>query len=240
MLKSAVSFWRRLVHKAPVEGAPSPPQEDRRTSVRYTAELQGNVQLANVQGSAKLLAQVRNLSRGGANLFVYKPIEAGQMVCVELPANPGEVRTVLACVVHAKARNDGMWSLGCVFSQALSDDDLAGFGANEPAKNEPRMRTRFSCDLTASYRKAGDAEGESHPAELLNISAQGIGLVVQPTPAGSLINIDLHDVAGKLVRTMLACVVHTTQRASGDCVVGCTFVRELTEFVLQVLLQSRS
>ena len=65
-------------------------------------------------------AKVRDLSLGGANLLVDRPFEAGQMLSVELPANKGDVRTVLACVVRVIPQEDGHWSLGCVFSRELN------------------------------------------------------------------------------------------------------------------------
>ena len=238
MFEKTFSFWRRLVAKTPASSETAV-HDDRRLWVRYAADLQGKVQLAEKQGSAKILAKVRDLSLGGANLLVDQPLQPGQMLSVELPAAKGDVRTVLACVVRATPQAEGNWSLGCVFSRELNNDDLGSFGALniQAGSNDNRIWVRFSCELKASYRRVGDIAGQAQPAEVLNISANGIGLAVQPTlQAGSLVNVDLLDKNGRMVRTILACVVHTTQRASGDYAVGCNFIRELSEDELQSLL----
>jgi hypothetical protein len=238
MFEKTFSFWRRLVGTAPASQA-APPQDDRRLWIRYAADLQGNIQLAEKQGSAKILAKIRDLSLGGANLLVDRPLQAGQMLSLELPAYKDEIRTVLACVVRVLPQNDGKWSLGCVFSRELNHEDLGSFGAQKVQASEDDNRTwvRFFCALKASYRKVGDPAEQSQSAQVLNISANGIGLSVQPTlEAGALLNVDLHDKSGRMVRTILACVVHTTLRAGGDYAVGCNFIRELSEEELQSLL----
>jgi hypothetical protein len=238
MFEKTFSFWHRLV--GTTSAAPSAAvHDDRRLWVRYAADLEGKVQLAEKLGSAKILAKVRDLSLGGANLLVDQPLQPGQMLSVELPADQGDVRTVLACVVRATPQAEGHWSLGCVFSRELNNDDLGRFGAQnvQADSDDNRIWVRFPCELKATYSKVGDIVGQSQPAEVLNISANGIGLAVQPTlQAGSLVNVDLLDKNGRMMRTILACVVHTTQRASGDYAVGCNFIRELTEEELQSLL----
>jgi hypothetical protein len=234
MFEKTFSFWRRLVGPAPAPIV----VDDRRLWVRYAADLDGNVQLAAKQGSDKILAKVRDLSLGGANLLVDQPLGLGQMLSVELPVNQGNVRTVLACVVRVHPE-DGKWSLGCVFSRELDRDDGGAFGAQDvqTPNHELRSWIRFSSDLKANYAKVGDATSGSHSAKVLNISANGIGLAVDPTlEAGALVNVELLDKNGRAQRTLLACVVHTTTRADGTCAVGCNFIRELTEEELQSLL----
>jgi hypothetical protein len=162
------------------------------------------------------------------------------MVILELPAERGDFRTVLACVVRAIQQSDASWSLGCVFSRELSNEDLNCFGAQKlpPSENDDkRTWVRFSCEVHAAYRKVGDPINQAFPAQVLNISANGIGLAVtQSLAAGGLLNVDLLDKNGKVSRTMLACIVHTTVRAGGDFAIGCNFIRELSEDELQSLL----
>jgi len=242
MLQKTFSFWRRLVGTDPV-AAPAPSQlDDRRLWVRYAADLQGNLQLAQDKDSAGILANVRDLSVGGANLLLDRELELGQMVTLELPAERAETYSVLACVVRVVANPEGTWSIGCVFSRELSPEDLHRFGAQKQAADDSDQRTwvRFACTLQATYRKVSDAVGQSPaPAEILNISANGIGLSVQPPlQAGTLINVDLLDKQGKYVRTLLACVVHMTRRTGGDHALGCNFIRVLSEEELQSLLSA--
>ncbi len=242
MFEKTFSFWRRMVGKnAPPASQPQniAVEEDRRLWVRYATDLQGNVLLAEKNAGDKVLARVRDLSVGGANLQMDRAMQTGQMLTLELPAEGDEVRTVLACVVRASAESDGKWSLGCVFARELTNDDLGAFGAHRSpsAHDDQRTWVRFSSALRANYRKVGDPVDVSHPAQVLNISANGIGLSVHPSlQAGSLLNVDLQDKDGRLVRTILACVVHTTLRSGGDYAVGCNFIRELNEDELQSLL----
>jgi c-di-GMP-binding flagellar brake protein YcgR len=242
MFAKTFSFWRQFVGPSALPAAPTQPSaknDERRLWVRYATDLHGNVQLTHKQDGEKMLAKVRDLSLGGANLHVDRLVEPGQMLTLELPAEDGEVRTVLACVVRVGVEDDSGWSLGCVFSRELSNDDLGKFGARkvQAEKDDQRTWVRFASSLSASYRKVGDPLDTAKPAEVLNISANGIGLSVQPSlKAGALVNVDLLDRTGRIVRTMLACVVHTSERAGGKYAVGCNFIRELSEEELQALL----
>jgi hypothetical protein len=148
------------------------------------------------------------------------------------------MHTVLACVVRVQAEKNNKWSLGCVFSCELTNEELGTFGAHKtPADaSDPRTWVRFPIKVKANCRKVGGAN-VSCPAEVLNISASGIGLLVNPSlQAGSLLNIDLLDRNDRIIRTILACVVHTTARTGGDYAVGCNFIRELGEDELQSLM----
>ena len=242
MFAKSFTFWRRILGSAPSpqedHGAVAV-EEDRRLWVRYPTELEGNVRLGENQENGKFLAKIRDLSVGGANLLVEHATKVGQMVTLELPADHDEVRTVLACVVRATPEEGGKWSLGCVFSRELTSADIGTFGARktQAAPDDQRTWVRFQSNLKATYEKIGDPVPQSQPATVLNISANGIGLSVHPSlQAGSLLNVDLFDKDGRMVRTILACVVHTTQRAQGDYAVGCNFIRELSEEDLQSLL----
>jgi PilZ domain len=234
MFEKTFSLWRRIVgseSKATVV-------DDRRLWVRYAADMDSGIKLAAKPGSDKILAKVRDLSLGGANLLVDKPLALGQMLNVELPAQRGDVRNVLACVVrvHPEA---GLWSIGCAFSRDLDHDDLESFGTQdpEPPGDDQRTWIRYACEIKAKYRKVNEPTGGSHDAEVLNISANGIGLVVDPPlETGTLVNVDLLDKDGRMQRTLLACVVHTSTRADGACAIGCNFIREWTEDELQSLL----
>jgi len=241
MFEKTFSFWRRLVgaESAPASANPArAAQDDRRLWVRYETDLQGSIQLAQSAGSAKVQAKVRDLSVGGANLVVDQALPLGQMLSLELPAG-AEIRTVLACVVRVIGQKDGAWSLGCVFSRELNEDELGTLGAQKVQADgsDKRIWVRFDTQRKANYRKVGDPSAQALPAEVLNISANGIGLCVNPSlEAGALLNVDLLDKSGRTVRSILACVVHTTLRASGDYAVGCNFIRELNEDELKSLL----
>jgi head-tail adaptor len=234
MFEKTFSFWRRLVGQAPAPSASA--QQDRRLWVRYAADLRGNVQLADAAAGETTLAHVRDLSLGGANLEVERPPQLGQMLTLELAGGQDEI---LACVVRVTAQGEGKWSLGCVFSRELTNDELMRFGAHkiQAADADKRTWLRYPTDLQAAFRKVGDPASLPHPAKVLNISASGIGLTVNPAlNAGALLNVDLRDRTGRTVSTILACVVHTSACAGGDFAVGCNFIRELREDELEALL----
>jgi c-di-GMP-binding flagellar brake protein YcgR len=241
MFAKTFSFWRRLVHKAPAEAeaCATTVQEDRRLWLRYTANLSAQVHLAHEVNSQRVAVQVRDLSLGGASLQVQVPFETGQLLTVELPTQNNELRTVLACVVRVVSEQAQNWLIGCVFSRELSSEDLEAFGARrvEPGEADQRRWKRFACDHPSQYQVVGDPENRSYSAQILNISASGIGLQVNhPLEAGALLSLDLLDREGQPVRSILACVVHTTLRASGECALGCNFIRELAEDELRSLL----
>src|ERR1700722_9471679 len=95
---------------------------------------------------------------GGANLLVDRPFEPGEILSIEIPADGGEICTVLACVVRLNPEKDSCWSLGWGFSRELTSADLAHFGAQkvEASDGGKRKWVRFACEMKASYRKVGD------------------------------------------------------------------------------------
>lgn len=239
MFENTFTFWRRLIGNAPAPANQTAAvEDDRRLWVRYAADLQGNVQLTENGNRDKFTANIRDLSLGGANLVVNRPLPAGQMLSLELPAAKNEVHTVLACVVHATEAEEGTWSLGCVFSRELTQDDLERFGAETVHSDleDQRIWVRYDSALKADCRRFGEPASEARRVEVLNISASGIGLVFDSSvESGTLLSLDLLNKNARHVCTILACVVHTTLR-SGDCALGCNFIRELSENELQSLL----
>jgi head-tail adaptor len=237
MLERTFTFWRRLMGRPAGESATAL-EDDRRLWVRFATHLEGSAQHADAEANERILVTVRDISCGGANLRTSKPFREGEMLTLELPTERGETRTILACVVRA-VPEDRHWSLGCVFARELSEDDLGAFGAQkvQARPGDQRVWVRFACEVRASCRKFGDAEEEAQPVRVLNISASGIGLVVPPPlDAGTLLHVDLFDKAGGKVCSILACIVHTTQRADGDYTVGCNFIRQLSDDELESLL----
>ncbi len=244
MFERTFTFWRRLVGM-PAESTPVQPandgatvHDDRRLWVRYAAEGEARIQIADQPESEKIAVKIRDLSQGGANLVSDLPIQEGQIVSLELPFDEGEVYTVLACVVRVVPDN-AQWSLGCVFSRELSNEDLAHFGAEKIKHNPEDQRTwvRYDSTLRARYQKIGQPDQPHVEAQVLNISASGVGLVMhEPSVAGTLINLDLLDRNGQHLRTILGCIVHTTTRTTGEHAVGCNFIRELSEEELNALL----
>src|SRR5438876_588460 len=133
MFERTFTFWRRLIGAAaaPATKTATAVEDDRRLWGRFPTDLQGHVEVAERGTRDRLLADVRDLSLGGANLLVDQPLPAGQMLTLELPTGKGEVHNVLACVVRATPGDEGKWSLGCVFARELTGADLNRFGAQK-------------------------------------------------------------------------------------------------------------
>src|SRR5262249_9550695 len=97
---------------------------DQRTWMRFATDVQATYQLIALPEGARQPAKVINLSASGVGLEVEEPVENGALLSVELQAGHGDfARTMLACVVHVTARQDG-WALGCNFIRSLSEEDL--------------------------------------------------------------------------------------------------------------------
>jgi hypothetical protein len=239
MFGRTFSFWRQLVHKT--QPLTMDAQTDRRLWVRFPADLQTNVQLEEGPvAENRVSAKVRDISHGGANLLVERPFEVGQMLTLELPQeSPEDSHTVLACVVRVFPAGAGQWALGCIFSRELSADDLEGFEATpvRQAPSDQRTSTRYTTNLGANFQKIGDPDNLTYSAQVLNVSASGVGLeVTLVVDAGALLSVDLRAADGKVVRTILACVVHVTTLARGRWALGCNFIRELSEEDLEALV----
>jgi hypothetical protein len=243
MVSQAFSSLKRLVAwRAQPRGTEvtQVPEEERRIAVRYPCDLETTCQPAHAPYSRCLSATVQNISRGGIGLRVKEQFEPGSLLSVEMPAGSETAPfTVLACVVHATAQADGDWALGCTFASELSAEDLKAFGAQrlKPAPPDQRTWIRFPCETRAAYRLARDADAEARPAQVVDISASGVGLLVPECSAvGVLLNLKLQGVHQPEALTILACVVRVTPHDADQWVWGCNFIRELGEHELRPLV----
>ena len=188
----------------------------------------------------QLSARIRDISRGGIQLIVNHAFEPGDLLTVEIPRSDDKAgHSLLACIVRVAPLHKDEWCLGCVFSRELSAEDLADFGATKkkPHSSDQRQWMRFPCNLQARFSCVGPANPPSISAQVLNISASGIGLLVkEPMVTGTLVNLQLQSGTGKESRFILGCVVHVTTQAEGEWALGCNFIRELSEEDLQALL----
>lgn len=239
MLERTVSFWRRMVGGRHQPGA-QVAEDDRRVWVRHSTDAEITCLPAGTGDGSRLSARVRNVSLGGMNLVVSRPFQTGDLLSVELPTETAQAATtVLACVVHVNAEAAGEWSLGCNFSAELNDDDLQAFGARRvrPAVPDSRNWERFPCSVKATYAIATDETASAGPATVQNISASGVGLLVdRRIETGTLLTVDLHSADGRTTTSVLACVVHLTDQGDGGWALGCNFIHERSAGDLKALL----
>jgi len=237
MLQRLLSFCRR-VFRGGSEPSTGQPEDERRVWVRHPSSAETVVQPISNGASTRLSARVRNVSRGGANLTVNQRFKEGEMISIELPgASTERTASVLACIVHVGPAGPEHWSLGCTFSEELSDEDLGAFGARRerPATPENRAWKRFNCKVRVTALPVSGTERTTFPAEVVNISASGIGLqVARNVEMGALLSLRLEGAGGQS-REVLACVVHVIV-AGGEWLLGCNFIHELSEADLKALL----
>jgi hypothetical protein len=243
MFSRALASWKNLIGWKRKESSAG---GERRVWVRHASNLETSYQPAHDPDAGRLSVRVRDVSSGGISLAVDRPFEPGELLGIELPADPGgPTSTVLACVVRSDPQPGGGWVLGSTFAAQLQDRDLQLFGATRARPDEPDQRAwvRFDCKAAATYRAVNAPEGPLLPATILNISAGGIALeVAEPLAVGALISIDVRAGDQFLFRT-LACVVRVTTPVApgaaggGRPVLGCNFIGELADAQLRALVQ---
>jgi hypothetical protein len=244
MFERTFSFWRRLIRGEPTAvngaaGARGVAGDERRLWVRYPADFDTNVQVNERVRPIKSPAKIRDLSCGGANLLLDHEVQPGQLIHLEMPHPTDGECMVLACVVRAEREPTGKWALGCVFARELSEDDLHELGARRVrhAPEDKRLWKRFPTTVQVCFRQVGATDGPPNHAEVLNLSATGVGLLVDDFfETGALLHLDLSGQDSTESRTILSCVVHVSERDDGRWALGCNFIRELSDTDLRALV----
>lgn len=242
LVTATATLWRWLTRQpkslTPLssDAASSP---ERRVWLRYAAALNVRCGEASRQAEAGVSARICDISRGGIQMIAVRRFEPGVHLSVELPAADGEgAMAVLAYVVRSQPQGDNEWKMGCRFASELNEQQLSTFGATRarPPVTDPRGWERFSCDTKAFFQRVNDPADPNRPARVLNIAVGGMALLVEEAVAvGELLSTELHDAEGQSVVTILACVVHTQTVRDGQ-ILGCNFIRELSDTDLKALL----
>jgi c-di-GMP-binding flagellar brake protein YcgR len=250
MFERTATLFRRLTRTKAAETAlTSNPEEERRIWVRFPCDVETRCEPANGPAAVaaeeeRLSARIRDVSLGGIALVANRSYQPGTLLSVELPVAEGEpATTVLACVVHVQSQEAGEWLLGCSFSRELTDEDMQAFGAARarPSRPDNRNWERFPAAVKALYAPATEAEPAWLPAQVANLSASGIALLVdRAIKNGTLLTTQLQAANGQTVISLLACVVHVTPRAESQWLLGCNFISELSEADLAALLKDIS
>jgi hypothetical protein len=242
MLASAVTFWRWLSgqHFA-LSAVPDTekPVTERRVWLRHATKLNIRCEQINDEPDGGVLATITELSRGGIQITAARRFEPGALISVELPSVHGEKGlAVMACVVRAQPHGESDWVMGCRFAGELSDDLLQAFGAarSRPTAPDPRSWSRFPCSVKAFYQRVNGPDQAHHAARVLNIATGGIALLTEePIALGELLSTALHDPKDQPLVSILACVVHV-QALDGGQLVGCNFIRELSDEEMRALI----
>jgi|SRR5438445_3980733 len=101
-------------------------------------------------------------------------------------------------------------------------------------RTERRGWIRYLCDVVTSCQRVNAPDDSSVLAKIRNISQGGVNLIVsQPFEAGAILSVELPAGQGEPACTILGCVVHAQPQSNGEWVLGCSFVRELTDHDLE-------
>jgi hypothetical protein len=209
-----------------------PRQEDYRAWVRFPCDAQANFRPAPSSDPGEWQAQVVDVSPSGIGLIVSRNFQPGTMLNVALPAPSNQLfRSILACVVRVTPQEIGQWELGCTFATELNDEDLEAFGVARVKSLEADCRTwvRCPCGMELSYRAMKNREENPWSAKVLNLSANGIGLLVsRPVEPGVLLSVELHRNENSNHQRFLVCVVYVRELENGKWILGCTFASDLS------------
>jgi hypothetical protein len=112
-------------------------------------------------------------------------------------------------------------------------------GVAATACEERRRAERYPCSLQPFWRVEGQEQAESPPARVENVSTSGIGLRVgEPLKVGIVLVLKLQTADRRLSRPLPARVMHSTRQPGGDWLVGCQFVRKLSDEDMHALLDA--
>jgi hypothetical protein len=104
------------------------------------------------------------------------------------------------------------------------------------APDERREAERFLPEPSSICRVVSDTQDEVARATVRDLSATGIGLLVRkPIKPGSVLILNLEVRECRLPRPLPVRVMHAAPADEGNWLVGCQFVRRLSEPELQIL-----
>ena len=100
-------------------------QVERRVYVRFSCDLDSACQPLAEPLRLQWQGRICNISRGGTALALARRFDVGTVLAIDMRGEAEEVvRTILARVVRVTFQSDGIWLLGCAFTNPLSEEDL--------------------------------------------------------------------------------------------------------------------
>jgi hypothetical protein len=179
--------------------------------------------------------KVLHISHSGIRLTAHWPLPPGLQMLVELPdPDTGLPRSLLlANLVQATAQANDEWELECAFAAQLTDQDLEPFGGQVRGPETPsdlRRFARYACDAPAFYQVLRSFDTQSWPAQIVDISAGGLGMLVgRPLEVGMTLKIELSVTTDKGPLRVVGCVVRFSFVSGREWLVGCNFLRHLSD-----------
>jgi hypothetical protein len=108
-----------------VARATGPRADERRRATRYPCWLRGACRPFGASLLERRASILRDLSTGGVNLMIDRPVDRGAALAVELEGIGGRSgRYLLAHVAHIIEDSQGQWLVGCAFDRSLSEEEV--------------------------------------------------------------------------------------------------------------------
>jgi len=111
-----------------------------------------------------------------------------------------------------------------------------GHGVPGACATQRRVTVRYPSHLRGSCHTVHARQAAGWPAQFLNVSCGGLGLLLQRRfEPGTVLAVEPLDVNGGTSSVLLVRVIHATRRADGGWLLGCRHVTDLTEDEVQAL-----
>ncbi len=102
---------------------------------------------------------------------------------------------------------------------------------------EKRHAARQSCAIEATSRPMEVGDGMAWGGTVKDVSAGGLKLgLCFPFSPGTYLAVDLQSPTGSLNRTLVCRVVHVHDDADGTWILGCEFIKPLTDSEVELLV----
>lgn len=186
------------------------------------------------------VARIQDLSLGGIVLALEHAFGPGTPLEVEVSAPGSETKVdLLARVMQCTSPTEGTHVISCCFMEEMTPQELQVLGADRarPEYNDGRAWVRFPTQVETYFHPVVAADHAPRRAEIVNVSAGGVALHSERAfERGTLLHLEFRGPGGQPLPPRNARVVHATSKTPDDWVLGCTFVRELSDADLQALM----
>jgi hypothetical protein len=118
----------------------------------------------------------------------------------------------------------------------MSNEEVLAPEPAEPSLFDRRGADRHACAAQPFWRVVGEGPFEASLGRIRDVSTTGIGLCVQEPLKPGTVFVLILQTPKRLSRPLPVRVMHATRQEDGDWLVGCQFVRRLSEQDLQALL----
>ncbi len=198
------------------------PRSHERTHKRHSANLQ--IEFNLVRDDNRHKGRIRDISQSGLRFITDTELDIGQVIRMKVTAPEGKAVEALiksaAEVRRVHEVNSGRYEIGVRFVRNVR--------ANDPNR---RVYRRHRANLAVYYRRTGceyTAKGR-----VRDISQGGARLILdEEMEVGEELAVVMRGESGAFLKADLkgiVCVKRSTTRHSGECEVGCHFVRMTTK-----------